>query len=102
MAAWGREMSDHTKTRKKAKQPPPRCEYRRCGGTGRRAVAKPWVARGKVRDGNRTWRVCDACKDLLRREIAIRQRGAANPETGPQQMADVLRVMSLPTKRPAG
>ncbi len=43
------------------------CEYRRCGGMGRRTTAEAVrrEARVLVEIAERTWKVCESCADLL-------------------------------------
>ncbi len=71
----------------------PLCEYQRCGGMGKRAVAQPRAAHKRVRIGDRVWHVCESCAHLLKRLPHSRASTPADQDGAPVPISEPLRTV---------
>ena len=70
------------------------CEYRRCGGKGRREVANLRRARVHVQVGGKRLFVCESCADLIGRDLMTHRVAPTESPPGPERVSEILGRMS--------
>ena len=79
------------------------CEYGRCGTIGKSEAKRKWRARVTVTVGERVWRVCESCADLLLRDARPRDTAPRGFEkVSPALVTKVLGITVAKEKEQNG